>query len=84
MPVGVGEEDDRLFGVVDDVAGEVGLIVDDQRDDVRARDVVGGDDGELVPGDARLEIDVADRCRGAPALRTVIPCSMPGSARSST
>ena len=56
----MGEEDDRLFGMVDGLAREVWLIVDDERDHVRAGDVVGSDDDEFVPGHARLEIDVAD------------------------
>ena len=60
VPVVVGEEDDRFFRVVDGLAREVGLIVDDQRDDVRAGNVGGGDDDELVPGHARLELDAAD------------------------
>ena len=80
----VGEQDDRLFGMVDDVVGEVGLVVDDQRDPVVAGDVGGRDDGELVPGDRRDRT----RCRGcgraATWLRTVVPCSMPGSVMSST
>ena len=60
VPVVMGEEDDGFFRMVDGLAREVGLIVDDQRDDVRAGNVGGRDDDELVPGHARLEIDAAD------------------------
>ncbi len=59
------EQDDRLFGVVDDAVGEVGLVVEDERDAVGAGDVFRGDDDELVPRDAFVEDDVAD----APARR---------------
>ena len=38
MPVGVREQHDRLFGVIDDVVGEVRLIVEDQRDAVARRE----------------------------------------------
>ena len=60
VPIGMGEEDDGFFRMVDGLAREVGLIVDDQRDDVRAGNVGGRDDDELVPGHARLELDAAD------------------------
>ena len=60
VPVVMGEEDDGFFRMVDGLAREVGLIVDDQRDDVRAGNVGGRDDDELVPGHARLELDAAD------------------------
>jgi hypothetical protein len=32
--IGVREQDDRLFGVIDDAVGEVGLVVGDQLDAV--------------------------------------------------
>ena len=84
VPIGVGEEDDRLFGMVDGLVGEVGLIVDDQRDDVRAGDVGGGDDDELVPGDARLEVDVADDAARRRTADGRCRAACPGSVKSST
>src|SRR5258706_2575386 len=60
VTIGVGDEHHRLLGVVDHVAREEGLIVENQRDVILAGNVGGGDDGELVPGNARLEDDVAD------------------------
>ena len=77
------EQQDRLLGVIDALVGEVGLVVGDERDGVLAGDVAGGDDRDLVPGDAGAEADAADPPRGD-GLRTVTPCSMPGSVRSST
>ena len=53
----VRDEHDRLFGVIDDVGGEIRLIVDDELDAVLARDVGRGDDDELVPGDGGIERD---------------------------
>ena len=79
----MGEEDDGFFGMVDGLAREVGLIVDDQRDDVRTGNVGGRDDDELVPGHARLELDVADdAARRLAADGDAV--QHPGSARSST
>ncbi len=57
--VGMGEEKDRLLGVIDALVGEIGLVVEDQGDDIPSGDVGGGDDRDLVPGDARLVDDVA-------------------------
>ena len=77
------EQHDRLLGVVDALGREVRLIVDDQRDDVVAGDVGGGDDvnsSQGMPGPKRMS---RMRPRGD-GLRTVTPCSMPGSVRSST
>jgi hypothetical protein len=58
--IGVGEEDHRLLGVVDDVRGESRLVVEDEVDDVGPGDVLGGDHHDLVPRDAGPELDVAD------------------------
>ena len=58
--IGVREQHDRLFGMIDDVVGEIGLVVEDQRDAFVPGNVGGGDDDELVPGDVGLEVDVAD------------------------
>src|SRR5205085_4691662 len=56
----VREQEYRLFGVVDRAVGEVGLVEEDERDGVRARNVARRDDGELVPGDAFAEDYLAD------------------------
>ena len=58
--IGVRDQDHRLFGMIDDAGGEVRLIVDDQLHEISARDVGGGDDDELVPGDGGIEADVLD------------------------
>ena len=56
----MGEQHDRLFGVIDDVVGQAGLVVQDERDAIGRGDVARGDDGELVPGKAALEADAAN------------------------
>ena len=58
--IAMREERDRLFGMVDRFAREVGLVVDDQRDAVAAGHIRGGDDGELVPRNAGSEVDAED------------------------
>jgi hypothetical protein len=58
--IGMGEEDDRLFLVVDAIVREVWLIVGDERDDVGAWDVSGSDDREFVPGDAAAVMNSFD------------------------
>src|SRR6185503_9360576 len=45
----------RLLGVVDDVAGQRRLVVEDEVDDVLPGDVLRRDDDDLVPGHARPE-----------------------------
>ena len=66
--VAVGHQNDRLLRVIDDVGGEIRLIVRDERDTIDTRDVGGGDDGELIPRDRRVEADLAD-----PAARDGAP-----------
>ncbi len=58
--VRVREQEDGLFGVVDERLGKVGLVVEDERDVVRAGDVARRDDGELFPRDAFAESDARD------------------------
>ena len=60
IAIGVRQQQDRLFGVLEKLLDQVGLIIDNQSDDVLAGDVLRGDDGELVPRDFRREGDVAD------------------------
>ncbi len=54
------EQQDRLFRMIDYIVGEVGLIVDNQRDAVAARNVVGSDDGDFVPRDSGTIVDLDD------------------------
>ena len=58
--VRVRDQDDRFLGMIDDVGGEVRLIVDDQLHAVLAGDVGRGDDDEFVPGDGGIEGDALD------------------------
>jgi hypothetical protein len=57
MAVGVSEEKNGLFGMIDDAIGQAGLIVFDEGDAIRAGDVFVGDDDEFVPIDAGAEGD---------------------------
>ncbi len=47
--VGVGQESDRFFRVVNDPVGQAGLVVEDQGHIVFSRNVFGGHDGEFLP-----------------------------------
>ena len=58
--VGVGQQDDRLLGVVDDAVGQAGLVIHDEDDPIGRRHVTGGDDREFVPRNAVAKMDVAD------------------------
>ncbi len=58
--VGVSEEEDGLFCVVDVGDGEAGVVFCEVDDAVFAWYVGGGDDGELVPGDPGVEGDAGD------------------------
>ena len=58
------DQDDRLLRMRDLAIGKVRLIVEDQRDDIGAGNVVGGDDRELVPGNAAGIEDLADDAAG--------------------
>jgi hypothetical protein len=60
MPVGVRQQKNRFFGMVDHPVRETRLIVDDQRNDVFAGDVFGSNDNKFIPGDARTEGDLPD------------------------
>ena len=72
------EEDDGFFRMVDGLAREVGLIVDDQRDDVvpgMSSAVTTMNSSQGTPGSKSMP-RMMPRGEG---LRTVMPCSMPGS-----
>ena len=58
--VGVGQQHDRLLGVVDDAVGQAGLVVHDEDDAIGRRHVTRGDDREFVPRNAVAKMDVAD------------------------
>src|SRR5271168_166032 len=58
--VGVGEEEDGLFRVVDVGGGEAGVVLGEVDNGVFAGDVGGGDDGELVPRDSGVKGDGGD------------------------
>jgi hypothetical protein len=67
----VSEQDDRLFGVIDEIGGEARLIIFEERDAIFAGDVFCGYDDKLVPWNCRIEMDGADfsACDGtAPGL----------------
>ena len=49
MAVGMGQQQNRLFGMIDELRGQTGLIVNDQRDAILARNIFRGDDYEFVP-----------------------------------
>jgi hypothetical protein len=71
--VGVRQQDDRLLGMVDVSVGEVRLVVRDERDDVAPRHVSRGDDGDLIPGDGGIEVDlVEDAARDGAADRRAV------------
>jgi len=59
--VRVREQDDRLLRVVHAIGRQIRLVVGDERDDVPAGDVGGGDDRELIPGEPGRKADVPDR-----------------------
>src|ERR1700739_3258549 len=56
----MGKQHQRFFWVVHDFMGETGLIFDQQRYAVFARNILCGDDGEFVPGNAVFEMDCKD------------------------
>ncbi len=65
--VRVREQDDWLFRVVDELAGKIWLIQQDERDAVFARNVFRRHDDEFVPGDVALKGDVLDAATRARA-----------------
>ena len=60
LAVRVGKEKDGLFGVIDIFFGEQGLVFEEERHEVAARNVFGRDNGELVPWDVVRERDAND------------------------
>ena len=55
MAVGMSEEKNGLFGMIDDAIGEAGLIVFDESDAICAGNIFRGDDDKFVPVDAGAE-----------------------------
>lgn len=62
--VGMREEQNGLFGVVDEVGGEAGMVFGEVDDGVPAGDVGSADDGELRPVDGGREGDGVDAAAG--------------------
>ena len=60
LAVRVGNEKDGLFGVIDVVFSEQGLVFEEKRHEVAARNVFGRDNGELVPRDVVRKRDAGD------------------------
>jgi len=60
----VGEEEDRLFDVVDVGDCEAGMVFCEVDDGVFAGDVGCGDDGVFVPGDGGVKGDGGDAAAG--------------------
>jgi hypothetical protein len=58
--VGMRQQHDGLFGVIHDLVRKARLIVEDERDAIGRRDVLGHDDRELVPGQIAGELDRPD------------------------
>ena len=58
--IAMRDQHDRLLGMIHDIRREVGLVVDDQLDEIVAGDVGGGDDDEVGPIDRRIEGDLLD------------------------
>ena len=58
--VRVRQQYHRLFCVVEHSFGKTGLIVGDERDAIPSRNIGGGDDRELIPGNIGSEVDFAD------------------------
>ena len=64
VPIGMRQQQDRLFRMIHHSIGQAGLVIHDERDDIAAGNIFGGDDGELVPGDAFTELDLFNRSAG--------------------
>jgi len=58
--VRMGEQDDGLFGMIDDGVGEAGLVGKDELDVVVAWNVGGGDEDEFRPVDGGVVVDGED------------------------
>jgi hypothetical protein len=69
VAVGVGEQQHRLLGVVDDAVGEAGLVLEDQGDAVLPRHVARVDDDDLLPRNAVAEVDARTRPRATGCAR---------------
>ena len=58
--VPVGEENDGLFGMIDKLGGQTGLVVNQERDAIFPRDILGGDDREFAPGNVAFVMNPAN------------------------
>ena len=72
--VRVRKQQDGFIAVVHLAVGEAGLIGKDELNVILAGNVDGGDDGELAPVDARVEVDGANEAaRNGAAHRGPVP-----------
>jgi hypothetical protein len=55
--IGMREKNGGFFGMVHYAIGEAGLVFDEQRDTICARDILGGDYGEFIPRNPFAEAD---------------------------
>ncbi len=69
----VREQQDRFFGMVDEISSEIRLIVQDKGDVVSAGNVFGGDNSEFIPREIAFKRDVLDlSARGRAAHRDAV------------
>src|SRR5579871_3191305 len=64
MPVRVREQQDRLLWMIHRAVGEAGLVIGNECNAIRPRNVLGGDDHELIPGDSGAKRDFPDLAAG--------------------
>ena len=64
VAVGMREKHDGLLRMVDAIGGQTRLVVEDECDAIGAGNVSGGNDHEVRPGDAGLELDALDEAAG--------------------
>ena len=64
LPAGVGEQQDGFIAMIHLTVGKAGLVVEDEVNVIAAGNVECGDNGELGPVDARIEVDAANEAAG--------------------
>ncbi len=64
VTVRMRQKQNRLFGVIHGLGGQARLIVQNQSDAVFPRNVFGGDNNILVPGNGRVKIDLFNFATG--------------------